>query len=211
MISAIVLAAFATFQLEIPLVDLVVEPAKGFSHSSALVGGVITDSKPREVPRLPLAVKLESISMAPSQPDLRIVVVLVTNVSGAPYALAVGRDGGAALSPGNRGRREVSFWLRSAPRPDNSLGTLGGTLVYASEDTTGSLLALPPGGSVRVRFPANLKLAFRAVYEWKKAGVRGVDVRADVAETLYADRTDNYYVQRTTSVISDNSLTMPLE
>ncbi len=212
MMRTILIFAFLAMQPQVPLIDLVAEPSRCTelrSITSSRVG-MIEGQQPAK-PTPPLSVKLESVSPSATQPEVRIVEILVTNVSGAPYSLSVGLDGNAAMKPGNRGRRQVWFRLRAPLRGDSDLGTLGGSEVYASDVTKDSLLTLPPGGSVRVRFPVNLKVSDR-FFQLKQAGLTSVQVQATAIETWYDDaRTDTDFISREVRVSSENTLTLPLQ
>ncbi|MEN6536975.1 MAG: hypothetical protein ABFD89_25195 [Bryobacteraceae bacterium] len=200
-------------QSHVPLIDLVAEPSRRTESPGSITssgGGVIEGQQPPK-PIPPLSLKLESISPSTTQPEVRIVEILITNISGTPYSLPVGRDGNAAMKPGNRGRREIGFWLRAPRRPDNLLGTLGGSIAYGSEDTNGSFLTLPPGGSARVRFPLNLKIS-REIYKLKQAGFTSVSVHAALTDAWMDDsRIDTDFISREVRVSSENTQTLPIQ
>jgi len=208
----ILIFAFLAMQPQVPLIDLVSEPSRRTdSRSISFSGGVTTDQPKPPKPIPSLSVRLESVSPSTTQPEVRIVEILITNVSEAPYSLPVGRDGNAAMKPGNRGRREIWFWLRAPRRGDSTLGTLDGSQAYGSDVTKDSLLTLPPGGSVRVRFAVNLKTSDR-FFQLKQAGLASIPVHATVIETWYDDaRTDTDFISRRVEVNSENTLTLPIQ
>jgi hypothetical protein len=156
--------------------------------------------------------RLESISMVREQPRVRIVQVLVTNVSGKPYALPVGRDGEAALKPGNRGRRELWLQLRCLGIPGYPYATLSGQGErYASADTPGSFLNLPTGGTARVRFAVDLKTS-PETYKWQEAGIKEIEVNSQLSDYYFGDeRTDTYFISREVTATSNNTVALRLE
>lgn len=198
--------ALLIMQAQVPLVDLVERPAVRSVGRGGMISGFSTDGPQKPKPAAPLAVKLESISVSPTEPERRIVQITVTNVSEAPYLLPVGRNGDTALKPGNRGRRQLWFCLRSPRRPTDPLWSLGGAATYASLDTADSFLTLPPGGSVRVRFPITVN-----VFRWKEAGVASLETHAALVDD---DLDDNYtdvdYLKRRVDVRSENTLILRL-
>ncbi len=200
-------------QPQVPLIDLVAEPSRRTKSPGSVSGrmGGAMGGRPQPKPISPLSVRLESVSPSATQPEVRIVEILVTNVSGTPYSLPVGRDGNAAMKPGNPGRREIWFWLRAPRSGDPDLGILGGKPVYGSDVTKNSLLTLPPGGSVRVRFPVNLKVS-NWFYKLKQAKFTSVPVHAALTEMWFDDtRTDTDFISRRVEVNSENTLTFEIQ
>jgi hypothetical protein len=204
----ILMIALIVMQAQVPLIDLVAEPSRHTLATSISAAGFSTDGRLPPTPKPPLVVRLESITTPPAQPAMRIVDLLVTNVSGAPYSLPVGRDGDIALKTGNRGRRQVWFWLRTSRKPSDPLWTVGGAETYASLNTEGSLMTMRAGESVRVRFPVDLKLV-SGVYALKKAGVSSVEVYAECQDQYLDDnRTDTDYIVRDVRARSESTLTL---
>lgn len=204
----ILLIALIALQSQVPLIDLAAEPSRRTELRSISGSGFSTDGPLPPKPIPPLAVRLESISTPPAQPAMRIVELLVTNVSGAPYSLPVGRDGDAAMKPGNRERREIWFRLRAPWKPGAPDRWVGGAETYASLNTAGSLMTLRVGESVRVRFRVDLEFSSGA-YELKKAGVSTPEVYAECEDRYLDDnRTDTDYVVRDIRARSENTLTL---
>jgi len=209
--AALMVGLLLALQAPIPLIDLVSEPSNSGKLHTFGFTKFFTDGPRPPKPKPPLALRLESVIASQADSGVRIVEVLVTNVSGEPYPVAVGRDGDAALKPGNRGRHMLWLWLRSAPRRDDPLGTLGGGDTCGSADLEGSTLMLPSGASIRVRFPVKLRLAPQALSQWKKAGVTSVEVHAALTDHYLDDfRTNPDFMVREVKADSDNTLTLRL-
>ena len=202
----ILLWAALLAQATTPLIDLVAEPPKypDLGATGGRFGAIAQHGRPR--PQLPLRVRLESIR--PGRiPDEVVVEILLENIGKDPYPLPVGRDGEAAFKPGNRGRRQFWFSLIS---PKEKPSDISGQAVFSSTDIAESLMMVPAGGAVRVRYVANVS---RAVPEWKREGKTQVELSASCRNVRFDDNPDKYIVdgwEAPPPVLSDNAITLTL-
>ena len=193
-------------QAALPLIDLVAEPPKypDLGATEGRFGGIFQHSRPK--PQLPLRIRLESIQPGKSAGDV-VVQILVENTGKEPYALPVGRDGEAAFKPANRGRHQFWFSLRS---PKEKLSDISGLAAFSSTDIADSLMMVPAGGVVRVRYAANIS---RAVPGWKREGKTQVEFWASCHNVRFEDNPDKYVVdgwEAPPPVLSDNAITLTL-
>lgn len=195
-----VLLGLTCFGQQIPLIDLVAEP----SHADIILKeDHISDygafQNPKPIPVLPFSVFLERIDDDPAGSRIKIITFLVTNNGTAPILFPVGRDGDRALDPEQTGRRILFLGLGSAARKTDTV--LGGRL-FAAASLAETVLAIPSGGSIRVKF----RLA-DAARGWLEADRPPADVVAYCLQWSYEDSPDRYVVRHPSpTVTSRNSI-----
>ncbi|MEN6536977.1 MAG: hypothetical protein ABFD89_25205 [Bryobacteraceae bacterium] len=204
---AAILSGGTLLAQEPPLIDLVSEPARaGQQRPVTFTFGGVAFHNPKPIPELPLQVLLESIAPSKEIPNVKVVQVLIKNIGTEPYPLPVGRDGDAALRPANRGRHEFWFGLK-APRERQPY--LPGKQTYSSADLPGSVMLIPPNGTVRVRYSVYVNPSGR---DWKGDDQGHVVVKASCEDLSYDDSPSKYVVHTPNpKAVSGNEMTISLK
>jgi hypothetical protein len=186
----------------VPMIDLTVPPTYAVSmrklpvmHS---VGGIAFHHTPPP-PKLPLAIRLESIEPADQGSSTVLVQILITNIGSEPYLLPVARDGIEKLTSATQNFREFWCGLYATSQRYPEIMTSG---MFASSELGNSTMAIPPRGTVRVRYKVDPSLG-----DWRWELGETIRVKAQCAEWPYQYKADHYYIHfPAPDAISQNDL-----
>ena len=172
------------------LLDLAAELAKPWRRPAISgTGGGYSFHGPKHDPKLPLQITLESIEPIPGR-QFSLVDMLVQNIGSEPYLLPIGRDPDIALRATNLGRREFWFDLKIA---GERYAYLDGQETYGSTDVPSTMMKIPPGGTVRVRFQIDIPWTIRdALAGSRRDGLTEINVQGAVVDSAFDDNPEKY-------------------
>ncbi len=199
----------ASLFADAPLVDLIANPPNPGEYRPVTyqIGGRPFHLPPSPRPTLPVDIELQSTSPCPDSPLRWNVEITIRNPGPKRYMLPIGRDGDRALKPANRGRRELAFRLRARNERESSIS---GPSTFASTEVPESLLAIPPGGAVRVRFAA--ELSDQKVSRWRAEGKSEIEVWTDLTDYRHEDDSTRHFVnvENSPTGLSTNTIRLKL-
>ncbi len=176
-----------------PTIDLVSKPS---SPAAEILGASRS--------KLPLEIRLEAISQD-DPPDTMVAQIRMTNTGSEPFRLPVGRNPDTTIKPMSRSRQEFWFLLK-APFDGE---VLRGQPTYSSEDLPDSLLTIPPGAVVRVRFRVDTS---GVINQRKRRGAAMAALDAICLDVRYEDNPREYIVQQPVREgVSANGVAMELK